>query len=473
MNPLFGIILVLIVIFILGNHLRKIHNRDIRMSGKQDFLSSLKQGNIPKDAPNIIIVLCDDLGYGDISCYNSINDILIRTPNIDSIAENGVKFEDFHASAPICSPSRAGLLTGRYPVRAHVPLVFFPSHSIVNFGLKLFNYSFGMDHISPDEILLPEVLQKIGYKTGMLGKWHLGDRRPYLPNDMGFDFFYGMHFSNDMKPYHIFRNNEIEIRHPFDQGIITPKLTEEAVKFIEENKNSPFFLYYATPKPHDPVYASKDFAGKSRAGLYGDVIEELDWSIGKIIETLEKNDLSDNTLIIFTSDNGPWHEGNPGYHRGRKGLTFEGGTAVPLLVSWPNKVPKRWTNQEFCSNLDFFPTILSYLGVNLPSDRLIDGKNIIGMMTDPKAKTPYSEFYHFATKKIQAIRSRIWKYHKKHQSDNSTYFILNPGPFLFNLKDDKNESYNQLMNFPEAGNELVQKLDIMTKSLKKNLRGWI
>lgn len=473
MNPFLGIILLIFIILILGNRLRKIHKRDIRMSGKQDFLSALKPNSLSQDAPNILIILCDDLGYGDISCYNSANDSLIKTPNIDSIAENGVRFEDFHASAPICSPSRAGLLTGRYPVRAHVPVVFFPSYSIMNLVCKMFSYSCGMDHIAPDEILLPEVLQKIGYKTGMLGKWHLGDRPPHLPNNMGFDFFYGMHFSNDMNPYHIFRNDKIEVKHPFDQGIITKKLTEEVIKFIEENKNKPFFLYYATPKPHNPNYADNEFLGKSKAGLYGDVVQELDWSIGEIIESLKKNGVYDNTIIVFTSDNGPWHEGNPGYHRGRKGLTFEGGSAVPLLVSYPKKVPKGEVNEEFCSNLDFFPTILSILGIKLPSDRIIDGKDILNLMVDPKAKTPYTEFYHFATKNIQAIRSGKWKYHKKHQSDNSTYFVLHPGPFLFNLKEDKNESYNQLMNYPEVGNELAKKLKDMTQLLKKNLRGWV
>jgi arylsulfatase A-like enzyme len=443
MNYALGISILIIILIIVGIWTRKVHKRNIRMAGKQDFLSALKPNSLPKDAPNIIIILCDDLGYGDISCYDNS---IIQTPNIDSIAENGVKFESFHSSAPICSPSRTGLLTGRYPVRAHVPMVLVPSRTIVNFTLKFSVYSCGMDHISPDEILLPEVLQKIGFKTGMLGKWHLGDHQPYLPNDFGFDFFYGMKFSNDMNPYHIYRNNQIEVKHPFDQGVITSKMTEEAVKFIEENKSSPFFLYYATPKPHNPIYAGKNFVGTSKAGLYGDVVQELDWSVGQIIEVLKKNNLFDNTIIAFTSDNGPWHEGNPGYHRGRKSLTFEGGSAVPMLVSWPAKVQKGQVNKELCSNLDFLPTILSYLGVNLPSDRIIDGKNILSLLMDPNAKTPYTEFYHFATKKIQAIRSGIWKYHIKHMSDVSTYFVLHPGPFLFKMDEDKNESYNQLMN---------------------------
>ncbi len=466
------ILVVLLVIFVLlfiGLRIRRNNKRDIREAGKKEYLTQLTPKMRPTNAPNIIIVLCDDLGYGDISCYGETP---IRTPNIDALAEKGTRFTNFHSSAPVCSPSRAGVLTGRYPVRTHVPFVLFPSTLPLALVIATLYYSHGIRGLSPDEITIAEVLQKVGYRTGMLGKWHLGDRNPHLPNQFGFDFAFYTPYSNDMKPYNYFLNDQIAIKAPADQNTITKRLTEQALRFIEDSKDQPFFLHYCQPFPHNPLHASEDFQGKSEAGLYGDAVQELDWSMGEIVKTLKKHGIFDNTLIIFTSDNGPWHEGNPGYHRGRKYLPFEGGSTVPFITCWPARIKSGQENSVFSSNLDLFPTILSLLGVPLPSDRVIDGKNALDCwMGSPTL--PYSSFLYFKDKKLLAIRQGKWKYHTRHQSDISAYWMIRPGPFLFDLEKDPNESYDLKTHFPDKAKEMAEELRKMRKSMKENLRGWL
>ncbi len=462
------ILLVILVLLIICLRILRNKKRDIRLAGKKAYLSQLTSSTRPKDDPNIIIVLCDDLGYGDISCYEETP---IRTPNIDALAKQGTRFTNFLSSAPVCSPSRAGLLTGRYPVRTHVPVVFFPSSLPLSFLLAMFVYSHGMRGLSPDEITIAEVLQKVGYHTSFLGKWHLGDRFPYLPNQFGFDFAFYTPYSNDMKPYSYFLNDQVAIKAPADQNVLTKRLTEQAVRFIEDSKDHPFFLHYCQPFPHNPLHASEDFRGKSEAGLYGDAVEELDWSVGEIVKTLKKHGIFDNTLIIFTSDNGPWHEGNPGYHRGRKYLPFEGGFAVPFIACWPAKIKSGQKNSAISTNLDFFPTILSILGIPLPPDRIIDGKNVLNCWTGSPT-SPYSSFLYFRNKKLLAIRQGKWKYHIRHTTDNAAYFILRPGPFLFDLEKDPNESYDLKTHFPEKAKELSGELRKMRNLMKENLRGW-
>ena len=467
-----------IVAVFVGNHLRKrirnIKKRDMNLEGHRRYLASLDEKLDITDTakkPNIIIFFMDDMGFADISCYGAKN---IYTPNIDSLANNGVKFDAFYSSSPICSPSRAGLLTGRHPLRMHIPFVFFPKGSWTDIIFKLFGRGrYGVKGLLEDEITIPEALKKAGYFTGMLGKWHLGDKSPHLPNDKGFDFFYGAHYSNDMKPYAIWRNKEIDQPAPADQNNLTKSLTREGVKFIHDHKDEPFFLHYCQPFPHDPLHASEDFRGASKGGLYGDAVQEVDWSVGEILEALDEHNLRDNTLIIFTSDNGPWHEGNPGYHRGRKGLPFEGGQRVPMIASWRGKIPEDSNISEMAMNTDLFPTILNIAGIPLPDDRIIDGKDILPLLTGTSTETPHDYLYYHWSRKILAVRDKEYKYHTKHKSDNSSYFIMKIRPLLFDMQSYDQESYDQMTHHADKAEELKVKLGEFESVLKKNPRGWI
>ncbi|MGV9199335.1 MAG: sulfatase [Promethearchaeia archaeon] len=460
---------IIVVLLILKAWIRK--KRDIRPESLKKYLDRLDKVKQTSDKPNIIIILTDDMGYADISCFN-LDPQALQTPNIDKLANDGVTFTNFYSSAPICSPSRAGLLTGRYPVRTHVPTVFIPSDSLLSPLARIFMYSYGMEGISPDEITLPEVLKKVGYKNALVGKWHLGDREPYLPNDKGFDFFYGAHFSNDMDPYEIYRNKTVELEEPVDQDRLTKLLTKECINFIRKNKENTFFLYYCQPFPHEPLHASDDFKGSSHGGIYGDAVQEVDWSVGRIIETLKDEGIHENTLILFSSDNGPFHEGNPGYTRGRKGLTLEGGQKVPCFVYWPEKIQTGATNDTPLMNIDLFPTLMEILGIPLPDDRIIDGTDFSSLLTSDADQLEERPLYYFWNKKLQAVRVGKWKYSIKHRSDISTYFYLKLGPSLFDLAADPNESYNLIPHSPEKRDELKHLLETMEADLSENLRGW-
>lgn len=290
---------------------------------------------------------------------------------------------------------------------------------------------------------------------------------------MGFDFFYGAHYSNDMKPYRIYRNRKVKIEAPADQEKLTRHFTKEALDFISRNKDDPFFLYYAQPFPHIPLHASDDFKKSSRAGLYGDVVQEIDWSIGKILDKLDDEGLTENTLVIFTSDNGPWYQGSPGYHRGRKNQNYEGGQRVPFVASWPSKIPEGTKTRVPAMNIDLLPTVLEIIDVPLPSDRIIDGIAIDDVLFGNEiAENKNRPLYYFWNSKLQAVRQKNWKFHAKHRSDNSSYWYSRIGPFLFNLETDENESYNQIMHYPEVRSILEARIIGMRKRIKSNLRGW-
>jgi arylsulfatase A-like enzyme len=265
----------------------------------------------------------------------------------------------------------------------------------------------------------------------------------------------------------------VEIEAPADQDHLIQHLTENALTFIEASKDRPFFLYYAQPFPHTPLHASEAFQGKSKAGLYGDAVQEIDWSVGELVNALEKLGIMDNTIFIFTSDNGPWHEGNPGYQRGRKYQSFEGGSRVPAIASWPTRIIQGTTCSAPVGNIDLLPTFLSILGITPPADRIIDGKDISALFDDSTAPSPHDAIFYFVRKKIEAIRKGTWKYHANHGSDNAAYWPMRPGPFLFDLEKDPNESYNQAMNYSKIDSELGSELRTFQASLKKNLRGWL
>jgi arylsulfatase A-like enzyme len=300
----------------------------------------------------------------------------------------------------------------------------------------------------------------------------LGDHSPHLPNEFGFDFFFGALYSNDMKPYRLYLNDQVAVEAPVDQDYLTKKLTENAIQFIEDHAGQPFFLYYAQPFPHNPLHASPDFQGTSQAGVYGDAVQEIDWSVGQIVDVLKARGIYENTCIIFTSDNGPWHEGNPGYQRGRKYLPFEGGVRVPMVASWPAKIPPGQATDAPAINLDFFPTILATLGIPLPEDRIIDGQDMGDLLTGKTQGSPHAEVFYFFDNHVQAIRMGKWKFHIRHMSDNAANRFLKLGPFLFNLEEDPNESYDQKMRYPDQAGILSRRLKEWRLSLRRNLRGW-
>ena len=449
---------------------RHLHNhlgRDFQPAGATAYLGSIQPSDSRRALPNIIIILVDDLGYGDLDSQP------IDTPNLDRMAAEGIRLTSFYASASLCSPSRAGLLTGRYPVRTHITNPLYPSGHPMNLLMDgLGRYAYSVRGIPEDEVLLPEALSRRGYRTGMVGKWHLGDKPGHLPNDRGFDSFYGVLYSNDVRPYAIYRDREIEVEAPVDQNHLTRDLTREALAFIQSHSDEPFFLYLAHPMPHHPVHASEGFRGQSGAGLYGDTVEELDWSVGQVLNTLRELDLDENTLVVFTSDNGPWWQGSPGFTRGRKILTFEGGFRVPFIARWPGVIPAGRLSDEMSMNFDLFPTCLQLAGIPLPRDRIVDGKDIMPVL-EGHAPSPHDTLFFYDTRTLVAVRHRHWKYHRRFRTDNAGYFPLLQGPFLFDLETDPNESYSLVESEPEVAAELAAMLDEWDVQMAANLRGWM
>jgi len=467
----FVIVMIVALLLIAGKKIYNWYGRDIDMDRSQLYLDSISPTH-NKNLPNVIVILADDMGYGDLSAFGAQN---ISTPNIDALAEEGLSMDNFYASAAVCSPSRTGILTGRYPQRAHVPTVFHPKRSGIMPVLDLLNAtSYGMPGISPDEVLIPEALSRSGYTTAIIGKWHLGDLDGYLPNDNGFSYFYGALYSNDQAPYEIYRNYDVVIPEPVDQNTLTKELTEEAVAFIETNKDQPFFLYYASPFPHYPAHASEDFQGSSQAGIYGDTVQEIDWSVGQIVNALETAGIEENTLVIVTSDNGPWFEGSTEGMRGRKGQIFDGGQRVPFVAWWPGTIPAGITSSEMAMNIDLFPTILDIADIPLPTDRIIDGRDLFPIMTGNTLDEPLHDVLYFINgKKVTAVRQENDKYMIRSGADNAYYWMIKQGPFLFDLTIYPSESYNLIDRAPKKAAELDALIQDMQNSLTDNLRGWI
>jgi arylsulfatase A len=441
--------------------------RDFRPARASAYLESIERSSSLEAMPNIVIVLVDDLGYGDLDSQT------IDTPYLDRMAAEGIRLSSFYASAALCSPSRSGLLTGRYPIRTLITNPLYPSGHPMNLLMDVLGrYAYSVVGIPEDEVLLPEVLSRRGYRTGMVGKWHLGDKPGHLPNDRGFDSFYGVLYSNDVRPYAIYRNQEIAVEAPADQNYLTRDFTHEAQAFIRQSQDIPFFLYLAHPMPHEPIHASEDFRGRSEAGLYGDAVEELDWSMGEIFDTLSELNLDENTLVVFTSDNGPWWQGSPGFTRGRKMLTFEGGFRVPFIARWPGIIPAGMVSREMSMNFDLFPTCLQLAGVPVPEDRLIDGKDIMPLLAGA-SPSPHDTLYFYDTRTLVAVRHEQWKYHRRFRTENAGYFPLKQGPFLFDLEADPNESYSMIESRPEVAAELASMLDAWEEQMAANLRGWL
>jgi uncharacterized sulfatase len=391
------------------------------------------------DTPNIVIIFADDLGIGDIGPYGNT---LIETPNLDRMAANGIKLTSFYSSANICTPSRGGLLMGQYPIRNGLSTdVARPTNEI---------------GIADDAITIADGLKTKNYATACIGKWHLGHRENQWPTQHGFDYFYGLAWSNDMNPLALYRQSEA-FEEPVNQTTLTKRYTEESVRFIQDNKEGPFFLYLAHSMPHIPLFVSKDFERTSKAGLYGDVIEELDWSVGEILKTLEKEGLDENTLVVFTSDNGPWWEGSAGQFRNRKGSSWEGGMRVPMIAQWKGEIPKGKTSSAISMNIDLLPTIFNRSGVTIPTDRPIDGKDIWPVLAGSN-QSPHEYLYLFDGNIVAGVRSQDWKlvYQSWYRSwnariGNDNYYY--PPGLLFDMKNHPEELYSMTRENPEIAKQ--------------------
>jgi arylsulfatase A len=410
------------------------------------------------DLPNFVIIFADDLGYGDLGCYGHPT---IKTPHLDRMAREGMKFTQFYSAAEVCTPSRGALLTGRLPPRNGLcgkRRVFFPDSK---------------GGIQPDEITIPELLKSKGYATAILGKWHLGHLPDYLPRKHGFDYFFGTPYVNDMdrvptspkgkaayaKPKFeywnvpLMRNEEI-IERPANQNLFAKRYADEATRFIREHKDKPFFLYFAHNMPHVPLFASPDFEGKSRRGLYGDTVEEIDASVGTVLQTLRNEKLDQKTLVVFTSDNGPWlmygeQGGSAGLLREGKGSTWEGGMREPAIFWQPGTIPAATTSLELASTLDFLPTFCSMAGIDAPHDRPLDGYDITSALKG--GKSPRNEMFFYRSYDLMAVRLGSFKAHFQTQAGyNQPTADKHDPPLLFNLEVDPGESYNVADKHPEV-----------------------
>jgi arylsulfatase A-like enzyme len=441
--------------------------RDLQPARARAYLDSIGPAPDPTELPNIVIILLDDLGAGDLDSG------VIDTPNLQRMAAEGVRLTSFYATASVCTPSRAGLMTGRYPVRTLMTNPLFPTRDPMNLVMDvLARYSYGVRGIPEDEVLLPEVLARRGYRTGLVGKWHLGARPGHLPNDRGFESFYGALWSNDDPPYAIYRDRAVAVPAPADQNVLTRDFTGAALDFIQTHQDEPFFLCLAHAMPHEPIHASQEFRGRSAAGLYGDAAEELDWSVGQVLDTLDRLALSPRTLVVFSSDNGPWWQGNPGEARGRKLLPFEGGFRVPFIARWPGVIPAGTTSRAMSMNFDLFPTCLQLAGAPLPQDRVIDGRDILPLLTGT-APSPHRTLLFYDTRNLVALRHEQWKYYRRYRTDNAAYWPLAQGPFLFDIERDRNESYSLIESEPERAAELAAMLARLEAEMTANLRGWL
>jgi arylsulfatase A len=414
------------------------------------------ESNSQPDKPNIVFIFADDLGYGDIGAYGSTT---INTPNIDKMAAQGAKFNEFYAASPVCTPSRAGLLTGRYPIRQGIHKVFYPE-------------SFqGMD---PEEITIAEVLKGAGYATGLVGKWHLGHHEQYMPWNQGFDEFFGLPYSNDMGGLYYFNNKDIDFEE-VDQRYMTKTYTDQALQFIDKHQEQPFFLYLAHNMPHVPIYASPEFEGQSAGGAYGDVVEELDWSVGQVLKRLDELNLSENTLVIFTSDNGPWllmgdEGGSAGPLREGKQFTFEGGMRVPTVAYWPGTISQGTKPQGLATMMDWLPTFANLANVPVPGDRVIDGRDITGLLTGKGTRAEQTLFY-YMNGELRAYRNGDWKIKLPYKGQVGFLSWLQDGfvsgheLLLFNLKDDPGESNNLVAENANRVKVMLAEIDEFKASL--------
>lgn len=505
------------VLYVLTMNLRSKPNTTRLWKGHDDYLDGVDKAK--SSNPNVLFILMDDMGYGDTSLNGAIYD----TPNMDRIGEEGINFDNFYSSYSVCSPARFALMTGRYPFRGYADNVIYPTVDTLSpfAQTRIFNsieMGNNADGMLGDEITLAEIFQNAGYNTGAFGKWHLGDYGEYLPTNQGFDYFYGSHHVNDMKPfYHVVEENgEYEIVHGTDelkdQSKASEWIHEEINDWITDQVTSsdePFFAYYATPWPHAPIYAGDNFDGVTGMGTYADCVTEFDYYLGELFNTLENLGVMDDTIIIFTSDNGPALEGSVGELRGGKYLAYEGGQKVPCMIRWSNNNglwKKGTTRSQSATLVDVMPTLVELCGITgnggeknyLPFDRDIDGVSLVPLLkNDTVVHTEEHPILHMKRESLKAIQYTVptedvlarkeykdykypvltdneyitFKYFQRIQNDNSAFFDKYRKNWLHILSDDAGENLNRSSVYPTIAEEMNEKMNEIMKNFKADRRG--
>lgn len=419
--------------------------------------------SMSQEQPNVVILFADDLGYGDIGPFGHPT---INTPELDRMAREGMTLTQFYVAAAVCTPSRAGLLTGRLPVRSGMASderrVLFPNSP---------------GGLPDEEVTIAEALKDEGYATAAIGKWHLGHLPEHLPTEHGFDRYYGVPYSNDMTTAEdgaegapLVRNKTV-VEHPTNQRTLTRRYTEEALSFIDANEDQPFFLYLPYTFPHVPLYASKAFRDTSARGLYGDVVEEIDWSVGQILGTLRERGLGENTLVVFTSDNGPWlimdeRGGTSGLLRGGKGSTWEGGMREPTLAWWPGTIEGGTVSDAVGSTMDLFTTSLELAGAEVPDDRVIDGENLMPVFRNPEAEGRDHVLF-YRGEQLYAARKGPWKAHFTTQAGYENEATPQDPPLLYHLEHDPREKFNKAEDHPEVIDEIRTLVETHRENLQR------
>lgn len=415
-----------------------------------------------KDTPNIILINCDDLGYGDLSCYGSqIN----KSPNLDKMAQEGVRFTDFYMASAVCSPSRGAMMTGCYPPR--IGFGSFEEHWVLFPGQPV--------GLNPNEITIAKLLKDKGYATKHIGKWHCGDQPEFFPTRHGFDSYYGIPYSNDMgrqvtndgrfPPLPLLRDEAVIQEQP-DQGALTERYVEEAVRFVRENADSPFFLYLAHMYVHLPIYVQDQFLKDSENGSYGGGVACVDWAAGVLMDELKNLGLDEDTLVVFTSDNGSRgdHGGSNSPLRGRKGTTWEGGQRVPCIMQWPGRIPAGIECGEVVTSMDFYPTFAEIAQCTVPDDRIIDGKSILPLASGTQgAVSPHKAFFYYYKNQIDAVRMGKWKLHIRKKDEEIRE--------LYDLSIDIGESVNLYDRHPDVVAEAAKAIEACRKDLGDEAAG--